>query len=267
MSFETIKEFFVNYFNGNQTTGIIRFVCDIIVIVGLVIAFFFLIRQKINVLRFLVVIGVYALLFFVSLLFNLNILTLFMKYVGIWFVGFFIIVYANDIKIALEGKQGKDKSDNAFGSKKEKAEIISTICSTAEYLSKRKIGALITFERKDSLESIISKAIQINADITQEILTTIFTPGTACHDGGVIIQNNKIACAGAYYPLSDNYDIPKFLGTRHRAAIGMSEKNDSITLIVSEETGNISMAIAGNINLELTIERVGILLDGYLSAK
>lgn len=267
MNFDSIKQFFVDYFNGDQATGIIRFVADVLIVCGIVIAFFFLIHKRINVWRFLIVLGVGVAIFFLALIFNLTILTKFMEILGSWIIGFFIIVYASDVKVALEGKQTKEHSDNAFSSKKEKEEIIKVICNTVDYLSKRKIGALITFERKDSLKAIINPAIQINADITQEILTTIFTPGTACHDGGVIIQNNKIACAGAYYPLSDNYDIPKFLGTRHRAAIGMSEKNDSITLIVSEETGNISLAIGGNINLELSIERVQTLLDGYLSAK
>lgn len=267
MNFESIKQFFADYFNGNQTTGIIRFVVDVVIICAIIFAFFFLIHQRINVWRFLIVLLAGTAIFFVSIIFNLNILTKFMEYLGSWIVGFFIIIYAADIKVAFEGKQVKEHSDNAFNSKKEKAEIISIICQTVDYLSKRKIGALITFERKDSLKATIAPAIQINADITQEILTTIFTPGTACHDGGVIIQNNKIACAGAYYPLSDNYDIPKFLGTRHRAAIGMSEKNDSITIIVSEETGNVSLAVGGNINLQLTIERIQTLLDGYLPSK
>lgn len=267
MNFEVLKEFFSSYFVNNQTTGIIKLIIDILLVIGIIVAFFFLIKQKVNILRLGIIIGSCILLFFLSLVFELSILNGLIKNVLSWVVGFLIIIYSQDIKTALEGKQGKDKSNSAFSSKKEKAEIISVICNTVDYLSKRKIGALITFERKDSLESLISKAITINADITQEILTTIFTPGTACHDGGVIIQNNKISCAGAYYPLSDNYDIPKFLGTRHRAAIGISERYDALTIVVSEETGNVSITVGGNINLELTNERVGVLLDGYLSAK
>lgn len=267
MNFDSIKQFFEDYFNGNQTTGIIRFIVDVLLICGITIAFFYLIHKRINIWRFLIVLGIGCAIFFLALIFNLNILTKFMEYLGSWIIGFFIIVYASDVKTALEGKQTKEHSDNAFNSKKEKEEVIKIICSTVSYLSERHIGALITFERKDSLKAIIAPAIQINSDITEELLTTIFTPGTACHDGGVIIQNNKIACAGAFYPMSDNYDIPKFLGTRHRAAIGMSEKNDSITIVVSEETGNISLAIGGNINLQLDIKRVSELLDGYLNVK
>ena len=123
---------------------------------------------------------------------------------------FIYYCFHNEIKILLEGKKNRDSGDNSYKSKKEKDETIKVICSTIDYLSKRKIGALITFERKDNLDDIIKKAISINADISKEILTTIFTVGTACHDGGVIIRNNRIACAGAYYPLSDNYDILKY---------------------------------------------------------
>lgn len=267
MNFDALKDFFGNYFVGNQTTGIIRLIVDILLVTGIIIALLILIKQRVNPLRLAIVIACCVLLFFLSILFGLDILKKFISNIFSWFIGFLVIIYSQDIRAIFESKQGKDKGNKIFASKKEKEEIISVICNTVEYLSKRRIGALITFERKDSLESLITKAIPINADITQEILTTIFTPGTACHDGGVIIQNNKIVCAGAYYPLSDNYDIPKFLGTRHRAAIGISERYDALTVVVSEETGNISITVGGNINLELTIERVAILLDGYLSSK
>lgn len=267
MNFDALKEFFNNYFYDNQTTGIIRIVFDFLLVTAIIVGLFFLIKQRINPIRLAIALGSCVFLYFLSLFCGLNILNVFIKNILSWFLGLFVIIYSQDIKAAFEGKQGKDKGSGLFGSKKEKAEVISIICNTVDYLSKRKIGALITFERKDSLDSLISKAIPINADITQEILTTIFTPGTACHDGGIIIQNNKIVCAGAYYPLSDNYDIPTFLGTRHRAAIGISERYDAITIVVSEETGGISITVGGNINLELTIERVSILLDGYLSAK
>lgn len=267
MNFDVLREFFSSYFVSNQSAGIIKLIVDILLVVGIVVAFFFLIKHKVNILRLGIVIGSCVLLFFLSLVFELALLNGLIKNVLSWVVGFFVIIYSQDIRMALEGKQGKDKSGNTFSSEKEKVETISVICNTIDYLSKRRIGALITFERKDSLESLISKAITINADITQEILTTIFTPGTACHDGGVIIQNNKILCAGAYYPLTDNYSIPTYFGTRHRAAIGISEKYDALTIVVSEETGNVSIAVGGNIQTQLANERVSELLNGYLSAK
>ncbi|MGD9886765.1 MAG: diadenylate cyclase [Bacilli bacterium] len=159
------------------------------------------------------------------------------------------------------------KVNTVYSSKQEKKEIISILCSTADYLSQRKIGALMTIEREDSLNSYIEKAIDIKSSITQELLTTIFTPGTACHDGAVIIRRNRIMCAGAYFPSTDKYNVPKFLGTRHRAAIGISERSDALTVVVSEETGNISVTLDGVINLQLTLDRLEEMLDRYLVSK
>ncbi len=264
---EKFIEYFKNYYNVSPTTGIIRLIFDLLIVIALLIIFFVLIRKRVNIKRFLLGVLVLVILSFLSILFDLKILNSVMKNLSHWSVGFIILLYFPEIKASLDGKSNKDNKDSAFDSIEQKEETINVICNTVEYFSKRKIGALITFERKDSLDSLIEKAIPINADITQEILTTIFTPGTACHDGGLIIRNNKIVCAASYYPLTDNYDVPKFLGTRHRAAIGISEKYDAITIVVSEETGNVSITVAGNISLELPIERVRTLLDGYLATK
>lgn len=262
---EKIKELLDTYY-FSQNLGVVKLIFDILLVIGIIILFIALIRNKIKVHILLLTALVVFVLYIMALLFGLPMLQSLLKYVVFWTLGLYVIIYSSEIKLFFEGKNKKDRGDSIYKQKKEKEEIISVICQTIDYLSKRKIGALITFERKDDLNQLINKAIPINADITQEILTTIFTVGTACHDGGVIIRNNKIACAGAYYPLSDNYDIPKILGTRHRAAIGISERFDAVTIVVSEETGNISLTIAGNINLELTIERVASLLDGYLGA-
>ena len=156
---------------------------------------------------------------------------------------------------------------STYSTKQEKQEIINVLASTVEFLSKRRIGALITIEREDSLNNYIEKAIEIKSSITQELLTTIFTPGTACHDGAVIIRKNRIMCAGAYFPSTDKYDVPKSLGTRHRAAIGISERTDALTIVVSEETGNISVTIDGIINFKISLERMEEILDHYLIHK
>lgn len=262
-----IKKFFTDNYFSEAGGGTISLVIDIVLILALVFILLYQIRQKVKIIRIIIISLIGIALYVVAVFVKLPMLASFIKYVASWILGLYIIVYHNEIKILLEGKKNRDSGDNSYKSKKEKDETIKVICSTIDYLSKRKIGALITFERKDNLDDIIKKAISINADISKEILTTIFTVGTACHDGGVIIRNNRIACAGAYYPLSDNYDIPKILGTRHRAAIGISERFDAITIVVSEETGNISITISGNISLELTTERVASLLDGYLGSK
>ena len=124
--------------------------------------------------------------------------------------------------------------------------LYKTINETVLYLSKNKIGGLITFERKDKLKDIIKNGSYLDAPVTFELLITIFYPGTRLHDGAVVIKGDKIIAASVYYtpttkPLTGKY------GSRHRAAIGISEISDAVTVVVSEETGRISIAYNGNI--------------------
>ena len=113
-------------------------------------------------------------------------------------------------------------------------------------MSERKIGALIVIEQSQTLEEFVTTGIKLDADITSELLINIFIPNTPLHDGAVIIQGDKIAATSAYLPLTEDGKISKEFGTRHRAAIGISEVSDAITLIVSEETGGISITENGN---------------------
>ena len=266
MGFGNIKTYFENNYGINETVGVISLVIDIMFVLGLIVLYFIFLKKKMNVWRLIVITAVMLVLYFVSIILDLKIFLGVLKVCGYWFVGFFIILYSQDFKNALEGKQIKDKSEFGFSSEKEKENTINIICDSVEYLASRKIGALITFERKDSLMEFVNKtsSIKLDADITQELITTIFTPGTACHDGAIIIRHNKIASAATYFTLTDNYDIPKTLGTRHRAAIGLSEKNDSVTIVVSEETGYISFVINGKIQINIEIARLRELLNTYL---
>lgn len=122
-----------------------------------------------------------------------------------------------------------------------KIELIKAL----DYLSGNKIGAIITFEKNIPLKEHITSAYEILAPLNSELLSTIFYPNTPLHDGAVIIRRDEIIYAGAYYPTTEKLDIPKQLGSRHRAAIGISELTDSLTIVVSEQTGNISVAIDG----------------------
>lgn len=112
-------------------------------------------------------------------------------------------------------------------------------------MSQKKIGALITIEKHHTLDIFSQKAIVINGHVSKELLINIFIPNTPLHDGATIIRGNKILCAGAYYTLSDDEHLKKTTGSRHRAALGISETTDSMTLVVSEETGLISIALEG----------------------
>lgn len=120
--------------------------------------------------------------------------------------------------------------------------LVSQLDKAVQYMAKRRIGALISIQMETSLEEYIETGIPLNAEISEELLINIFIPNTPLHDGAVLIKNYKIAAAAGYLPLSESTLIPKELGTRHRAAVGLSEVSDALTIIVSEETGGISIA-------------------------
>ncbi len=119
--------------------------------------------------------------------------------------------------------------------------MIQALDKAIQYMSKRRIGALMTIEMNTGLEDYIETGIPLDADVSGELLINIFIPNTPLHDGAVIIKNNRIAVAAAYLPLSESNLIPKELGTRHRAAVGISEVTDALTIVISEETGAVTI--------------------------
>ena len=141
------------------------------------------------------------------------------------------------------------------------------IVDAVMYLASKKIGALITMERHNSLDQFAEKAIQLNSDVSKELLINIFTPNTPLHDGAVIMRGNKIRCAGAYYVLTQHDEIDKTTGSRHRAGLGISEVTDSFTIIVSEETGNVSVATEGFIIKINDREKLGTYIDMFIDKK
>ena len=149
----------------------------------------------------------------------------------------------------------------------EREKMVYEITNAMDYLKKSRIGALITIERDNSLNDYIEKSKKIYADISSDLLISIFFPNNPLHDGAVIIQGDKITSAGAVFPTSDNVKISKRLGTRHRAALGITEEMDCISLIVSEETGRLSMAIGGELYYNLTLDEVKIKLLDELRPK
>ena len=149
---------------------------------------------------------------------------------------------APDIHHWLDTAWKKDQSTKYVkGSNANKQDIADAVM----FLASRKIGALITIEKHKLLDQYAEKAIIMNADISKELLINIFSPLTPLHDGAVIIKGNKIRCAGAYYVLSTRETLDKTVGSRHRAALGIAEVTDSITIVVSEETGKISITYSG----------------------
>lgn len=174
-----------------------------------------------------------------------------------------VIVFQPEIRKALEylGRTSFSLSTvekNAQTSQK----IIKEIVSATTSLARQKIGALIIFEKQIGLNDIIESGTQLDANISSGLLINIFIPNTPLHDGAVIVKDYTIKAAGCFLPLTENNLLSKDIGTRHRAAIGMTEKSDSVALIVSEETGYISYAVEGRLYRNIQIEELEILLSG-----
>lgn len=138
------------------------------------------------------------------------------------------------------------------------------ICDAAERLSETRTGALMVMERQTNLNEIIKTGTVLNADVTPELLGTIFYVGTPLHDGATVIRDGRVEAAGCFLPLSDNLEIGKDMGTRHRAALGMSENSDAVIVVVSEETGIISLAKDGILIRRLDRQNLFNLLEGEL---
>ena len=173
-----------------------------------------------------------------------------------------IIIFQPEIRRALE-QIGRGKLFSRSSNLKEEQEqdrLVQAMTKSVGYMAKRRIGALVSIEKDTGLTDYIETGIQMNSEISSELMINIFIPNTPLHDGAVIVQKNKIAAAACYLPLSENPFISKELGTRHRAAIGISEVTDAITIIVSEETGGISLTVNGDIHRDLSLEEFEVRL-------
>ncbi len=146
------------------------------------------------------------------------------------------------------------------GSNLRRARVIEELLGTVAYLSKNKIGALIAIERHVGLGGIIETGTRVNAEVSKELLNTIFWPGSALHDMGVVVQGDRITAAGVQFPLAEGEQFSSELGSRHRAAIGLSQETDSLIIVVSEETGAISLAERGQLTRGLTLSGLRTLL-------
>ena len=199
---------------------------------------------------------------------NLKTVGLILEYTITWGPLALIIIFQLEIRNALEQlgkKQILTKHRSLTMDEREK--VVYEIMNAIDYMRKARIGGLIVIERELSLNDYVDKSKTLDADISAELLISIFFPRNPLHDGGVIIQGNKITCAGAVFPISLNSKINKKLGTRHRAALGISEESDCLALIVSEETGKISIAINGVLNYNLSIDDARMILIEELKPK
>ena len=247
---------------------ILRAIIDISLV--WMVIYFILKNIKNNVKMILLFKGVFVVLIVKILSDTLNLTTigLLLEYVIMWGPLALIIIFQPEIRSILEHigrKQLLGRPQVLTWDEREK--LVSEVMSAVDYLRKSRIGALIVLERDISLNEYIERSKPIYADISSELLISIFFPRNPLHDGGVIIQGNKITSAGAVFPISINSKISKKLGTRHRAAIGISEESDAIAIVVSEETGKISIAVGGNLNYNLSLDDARMILIEELKPK
>lgn len=245
------KENIMSYIKSLQGNPfeLITLILDLAIVIFLVYCFFKVVRGS-RAWQLIKGIALLIIATCVSGFFNLRILNWILT--GIMNLGVIaiIVIFQPELRRALE-QLGTNKLTKFFGidkdvSTKTKEDIYKVVIAATE-LSKAKTGALIVFERDIKIQDITATGIPMNAEVSPQLLVNIFEPKTPLHDGAVVISGNKIASAACVLPLADDKDIAKELGTRHRAAIGISKESDSIVVVVSEETGKMSVAKDGTL--------------------
>lgn len=181
-----------------------------------------------------------------------------------------IVIFAPELRRMLE-QLGTNKLTRYFGIDKDletktKEDVYKVVIATTE-LAKTKTGGLIVIERDIKINDIIDSGVKIDSEVSPQLIVNLFTPNTPLHDGAVIVSNNKIAAAACILPLADDKDIAKEIGTRHRAGIGISKESDAIAIIVSEETGKISVAIDGKLIADVKEEALRNILIKHVIIK
>ena len=174
-----------------------------------------------------------------------------------------VVIFAPEFRAMLE-KLGRTTHIFSGPAMTSEEMVLESIVKAVKYMSPRKIGALVAIEGARTLQEYRSTGIELDATVSGELLINIFIPNTPLHDGAVIIKDNKVAVASAYFPLSESAGISKEFGTRHRAAIGLSEVSDAFVFVVSEETGGLSIAVNGNFRHDLTMEEFEASLRSHL---
>ncbi len=253
----------------NSVLTIIQTIVDISLVWMLI--YFVLKNLKNNVKMILIFKGVLIIIILKLLsdyVFKLTTLGYLLEYVKMWGPLALIIIFQPEIRNILEQLGRKQIITNHRTlTMDEREKVVYEITNAVDYLRKARMGGLIVIEREISLNQYIERSKNLYADISSELLISIFFPRNPLHDGGVIIQGDKIACAGAVFPISLNNKINKKLGTRHRAALGISEEADCIAIIISEETGKVSIAMNGVLNYNLSLDDMRMILIEELKPK
>jgi len=235
-----------------------------IVLVSVIIYWLLVNLSQTRVVQFLL--GLLVLLIFGVVAKLLHFYTLSLVFNGLITVGTFgaIVIFQPEIRKLLARIGEKE-----FGIFPEETfeRTIEEIVRAAAVMSEDRIGALIVIEREMDIDSYVEAGVVLNGEISKELLITIFWPGTPLHDGAVIVKESKIFKAGAFLPLTLNPNLPQTVGARHRAAIGITEETDAVAVVVSEETGAISVSYSGKLIKNLDPQKLKKVLKGLLIRK
>jgi diadenylate cyclase len=237
-----------------------------IVIVSIIIYWIYIFLHETRAMRILWGLALLFLLMIFGKLFNLILLNTVLGYFATMLVVAIPIVFQPELRAALE-RLGRTKfvGDNIF-TKSNKSKVIEEVYTAVNVLSKQKIGALIIFQRQTGLREYIENGTELDATVKSDLLLSIFYPKSPLHDGAVIIVGDKIVSVRSTLPVTDDYMTSDF-GTRHKAAIGITERSDAVAIVVSEETGSVSMAVDGKIERRIAEDRVRNRLVALLRQK
>lgn len=210
-------------------------------------------------------IGILLVVMYLSDWFQLNVINFILLNTMQVGVTALLIVFQPELRRGLE-HMGRSKFGSifSFDEKKSEEDVIDEICLAVNSMSRSKTGALMVFERKMKLDDMLTGGTLIQADISSELIENIFVPNTPLHDGAVVVRNGKIYKAACVLPLSANKNLSKEFGTRHRAALGISEQSDCVVLVVSEETGKISVMVGGDMIRNLSVASLSRVLNKSL---
>jgi diadenylate cyclase len=227
-------------------------ILDIVLVAILIYQFLVLVRGT-RAAPMLVGVATLGLAFYFARLGDLRTLNWLLSTLLPFVVFALIVVFQSEIRHALANLGSRI---SLMRSSSSVADVYDDIVLAANLFSQNQTGALIVIEREIGLRTYIESGVSLDARLSYDLLATIFRPSAPLHDGAVIVQRDRIAAAACFLPLSMNPVLSTQLGTRHRAAIGITEETDAVAVIISEETGTISMAVAGSIERELTVERL-----------
>lgn len=244
--------------------SILLYILDIVIVWGFLYYLIRVMRYNVRMIQILKGIVILTIVKFVSGWLNLTTVNWLVSLIIDWGAILLVIIFQPEIRSGLEYLGRKSSFARKTLTITERENLIREVTTAVDYLSKRHIGALIAIERSVVMNDFIAQAMPIDTQVSFQLLTTIFTPNSTLHDGAVIIQGTKIACASALFPATTRTDIPPEMGTRHRAALGISEITDSVTIVVSEETGAISLADNGVLYSGLQKEALTELLKSKL---